>query len=105
MQSVTPLQLKQRIDDGAVPELLDVREPWEFATCRIEGSINIPMSAIVNAHDKLDRHTEKVVICHHGIRSQQVVKYLERIGFAAVLNLEGGIDLWAETVAADMPRY
>ena len=105
MQSVTPLQLKQRMKDGATPELLDVREPWEFATCHIEGSINIPMSDIVNAHAKLDRHLERVVICHYGIRSRQVALFLEHLGFAAVHNLEGGIDLWAETVTADMPRY
>ena len=105
MQSVTPVQLKQRMDDGAVPELIDVREPWEFATCHFEGSINIPMSDIVTSHDKLDRHTEKVIICHYGIRSLQVALYLERLGFESVINLEGCIDLWAETVAPDMPRY
>lgn len=105
MQSVTPQQLKQRLDDGAVPELLDVRDPWEFATCHIEGSINIPMSAIVASHNKLDRHAEKVIICHYGIRSQQVAHYLEEIGFKSVINLEGGIDCWAATVAPDMPRY
>ena len=105
MQSVTPRQLKKMMNDGAVTELLDVREPWEFAICHIEGSINIPMSDIVSLDNRLNRHTEKVVICHHGIRSQQVALYLERAGFDSVINLEGGIDLWAETVAPDMMRY
>jgi len=88
-----------------MPELVDVREPWEFATCHIEGSINIPMSAIVSYHEQLNPHTEKVIICHHGIRSQQVAYFLESLGFASVINLEGGIDMWAETVAPGMPRY
>ena len=88
-----------------MPELVDVREPWEFATCHIEGSINIPMSAIVSNHERLNRRTEKVIICHHGIRSQQVAYFLESLGFASVINLEGGIDMWAETVAPGMPRY
>lgn len=90
---------------GTVPDLIDVREPWEFETCHIEGSINIPLSDIVRDKDKLDRHTEKVIICHHGMRSQQVAQYLESNGFAAVINLEGGIDLWARTVDPGMPQY
>lgn len=90
---------------SAKPELIDVRDPWEFETCRIEGSINIPMSDIVNRQDDLDRHTEKVIICHHGMRSLQVARYLESIGFTSVINLEGGIDLWARTIDPDMPVY
>ena len=105
MQYVTPEQLKQRLAQGAAPELIDVRDPWEFETCRIEGSINIPMSDIVSLHDRLDRQTEKVIICHHGMRSLQVAHFLESNGFAAVINLEGGIDLWARTIDPDMPQY
>lgn len=105
MQEVTPEQLRQRMQAGTVPELIDVREPWEFEVCYIEGSINIPLSDIVSGKDKLDRQTEKVIICHHGIRSQQVARYLEDNGFTAVINLAGGIDLWARTVDPGMPQY
>ena len=105
MQSITPLQLKRNLEDGAAPELVDVREPWEFATCHIEGSINLPMSVIVSQYQRLNPRTEKVFICHHGVRSGQVARFLHSIGFESVINLEGGIDLWAATVAPEMPRY
>ena len=105
MRSITPEQLKRWIDDGKAPELIDVREPWEFEICHILGSINIPMSDIVSTVEKLDKQTEKVVICHHGLRSQQVANYLEFNGFGSIINLEGGLDQWAKTVDPDMPRY
>ena len=105
MQNVTPEQLQQKMASGTKPEIIDVRDPWEFETCRIEGSINIPMSDIVSHQDRLDRHTEKVIICHHGMRSLQVALYLESVGFASVINLEGGIDSWARTIDLDMPVY
>ena len=105
MLNVTPEQLIQRLAQGTAPELIDVRDPWEFETCRIEGSINIPMSDIVSSLDKINRHNEKVIICHHGMRSLYVAQYLESIGFASVINLEGGIDMWARTVDPDMPQY
>jgi rhodanese-related sulfurtransferase len=46
-----------------------------------------------------------VVICHHGIRSQQVALYLDHHGFRQVLNLQGGIDAWARDVEPTMRTY
>ena len=105
MRTVTSPELKRRLEKGDVPELIDVREPWEFEICRIEGSINIPMSDIVRARESLDRQTEKIIICHHGLRSSQVAAFLESIGFEAVVNLEGGIDMWARLVDPAVPTY
>ncbi len=105
MQSITPEQLKQLIDNSNSPELIDIREPWEYETCRIDSSTNLPMSGIVNSHEKLDKKAKNVVICHHGARSLQVTSYLESIGFENVINLEGGIDLWAKTIDPSMPQY
>jgi rhodanese-related sulfurtransferase len=46
-----------------------------------------------------------VVICHHGIRSQQVALFLDHHGFSAVLNLQGGVDAWARDVDPAMAKY
>ena len=74
------------------PLLLDVREPWEFEKCHIEGSELIPMRQIPYSLDKLDPEKPVVLICHHGIRSRQVAFYLEQQGFDQVINLEGGVE-------------
>jgi rhodanese-related sulfurtransferase len=87
------------------PLLLDVREPWEFATCHIAGSTPIPMRDIQQAAATLDKNRETVVICHHGIRSRHVAYYLEHIGFTNVINLEGGVERWAAEVDPSMKRY
>ncbi|HQO29819.1 MAG TPA: rhodanese-like domain-containing protein [Accumulibacter sp.] len=87
------------------PLLLDVREPWEYAICRLAGSQPLPMSALPSNLDRLDRQAETVVICHHGIRSLQVAHFLERKGFASVYNLSGGIDAWADDVDPLMRKY
>jgi rhodanese-related sulfurtransferase len=52
----------------------------------------------------LDPAAETVVICHHGARSAYVTQALERAGFARVLNLEGGLDAYAD-VDESVPRY
>ncbi|TPW13803.1 MAG: rhodanese-related sulfurtransferase, partial [Halothiobacillaceae bacterium] len=46
-----------------------------------------------------------VVICHHGMRSQQAGHYLMQMGFKQVINLVGGIDAWAREVDTTTPTY
>lgn len=87
------------------PVLLDVREPVEFDICRIEGSQLMPMATVPSRLPDLDPDAEIVVICHHGGRSAQVCMFLERQGFARVVNLAGGVAAWAAQVDPSMPRY
>jgi rhodanese-related sulfurtransferase len=87
------------------PLLLDVREPWEYAICRLPDSLSMPMRFLPERIGELDRRNNTVVICHHGIRSLRVAHFLERQGFAAVHNLSGGIDAWANDVDPLMRKY
>jgi rhodanese-related sulfurtransferase len=87
------------------PLLLDVREPWEFRLCRIEGSKLIPMGQLPASIRELDPDRETVVICHHGIRSRQVAMFLDYQGFSNVINLAGGVDAWAHDVDRQMATY
>jgi rhodanese-related sulfurtransferase len=87
------------------PMLLDVREPWEFEVCHIDGSINIPMGQVSQQLEQLQTASEVVVICHHGVRSQQVIGFLQPQLTAELVNLDGGVDAWARAIDADMPVY
>lgn len=87
------------------PLLLDVREPWEFRICQIQGSQLIPMGQLPAALNALDPDRETVVICHHGIRSRQVCMYLDYQGFSSVINLAGGVAAWAQDVDHQMATY
>ena len=107
MTQITPQLLQQWLADTGRkrPVLLDVREPWEYQTCRIEGSTLAPMNTIPARAQELDPDTETVVICHHGARSFQVAVFLERNGFSNLYNLQGGVNAWANQVEPTMPRY
>ncbi|MGD8207867.1 MAG: rhodanese-like domain-containing protein [Thiohalocapsa sp.] len=107
MEQIRPRQLEALLarEGGDAPLLLDVREPWELEICRIEGAERIPMRRIPASLHQLEPDRPVVVICHHGIRSQQVALYLERQGFSQVYNLQGGVDGWARDVDPTMPTY
>lgn len=91
------------------PLLLDVREAWEFALAaiRLEGAhtLHVPMGQVPQRLAELDPAQPILCICHHGMRSAQVVAFLERAGFVSVYNLAGGIDAWSTQVDAGVPRY
>jgi rhodanese-related sulfurtransferase len=103
-ETIAPRELKDRLDAGDRPELLDVRELWEFKLARIEGSRLVPMGELAERVSELDPQAETVVICHHGTRSAYVTPALDRAGFRKTLNLEGGLDAYAD-VDESVPRY
>lgn len=105
MRSITPRDLKSRLDRGESLALVDVREPGEYAICALPGSRLIPMDEILRRISELDPDVETVVVCHHGIRSAHVIAHLEPRGFSKLLNLRGGIDAWAREVDPSMKTY
>ena len=107
MQHMTAAELAGWIADTARPQplLLDVRESWEFETCKIAGARLIPMNTIAARHGELATDAPIVCICHHGARSMQVAAFLEQKGFTQVTNLTGGIHGWAQQVDPSMPTY
>jgi rhodanese-related sulfurtransferase len=91
---------------GKGARLIDVREPWEFATARIEGSEPMPMGDVPSrAHQELDPEERLVVVCHHGIRSMNVTVWLRNQGYEQAQSLRGGIDAWSVEVDPAVSRY
>ena len=111
MQSLTPTELAAlRAAEGpSAPVLLDVREPWELALARITWpgarTLDIPMMQVPARLPDIDRSRPVVCICHHGMRSAQVVAFLLRQGYDSVYNLTGGVDAWSRDVDATVARY
>ncbi|MEQ1742463.1 MAG: rhodanese-like domain-containing protein [Candidatus Nitrotoga sp.] len=107
MQTLTAPDLAAWLSDKTrdKPVLLDVREPWEFQTCHIDGALSTPMNTIPDRLSELDPEQAIVCICHHGMRSMQIAVFLEQNGFTHVSNLTGGVHAWAQQVENTMPTY
>ncbi|MES2071509.1 MAG: rhodanese-like domain-containing protein [Pseudomonadota bacterium] len=107
MQHITATELAGWLADKEKnpPVLLDVREPWEHETCHISGVVLMPMQSVPARINELDPDATIVCVCHHGGRSMQVADFLERSGYAKVINLTGGVHAWAQQVDATMPTY
>ena len=103
---ITPEAVKLAADANAPFTLLDVREPWEFETARIDGATLIPMGEIPSrAHQELDPEAHIIVYCHHGVRSMNVTAWLRQQGFEKAQSMAGGIDAWSRSVDGKVPMY
>jgi rhodanese-related sulfurtransferase len=103
--SISPQELKSRLDKGENVVLLDVREEWENSLAKIEGSLLIPLGTLPQSVEKLDKNAEIIAYCHHGMRSADATQFLLQQGFPSVKNLVGGIDAWSVQVDPAVPRY
>ena len=103
--TITPKELKTRLDNGEQLVLLDVREQWEFDLAKLNGSTLIPLGTLPNSIGNLNRDSEIIAICHHGMRSADATNFLIQQGFSNVKNLVGGIDAWSAQVDHSVPRY
>ena len=98
---------------GTAPVVLDVRELWELQIASVtpEGFVllHVPMQSLPARLTELKATYAEdqpiVCLCHHGIRSQQVANYLIRNGFTNVVNLDGGIEAWAQQLDTRIAQY
>jgi rhodanese-related sulfurtransferase len=102
---ISPAEAAALLGSGKA-RLIDVREPWEFATARVAGSVEMPMGDVpARAHQELDPDERLVVMCHHGVRSMNVTVWLRGQGFEQAQSVRGGIDAWSLEVDPKMARY
>ena len=87
--------------------LLDVRAPWEHELADIEGSVLVPLPALLSdaAVETLPKTAEIVVYCHLDVRSQYAREVLLQSGWQNVLFVEGGIEAWSRQIDSGVSRY
>lgn len=105
---ITPAEAALRLQHRNQAVLIDVREPEEFAVAQVPGAQLIPMQSVPAELQRLEGladERELLVICHHGVRSLQVVQWLREQGVENCFSISGGIDRWSSDVDTDVPRY
>lgn len=98
-------QLKERLDSGEKPIIIDVREPNEYQIARLDDTLLIPLGDLPLRYYEIPREGPVVVHCKMGGRSRQAVDFLKSMGYSNVVNLAGGIDAWSRDIDPTVPTY
>lgn len=102
---LTPRALAARLAAGDPLDLVDVREPVEWAIARLPGARLSPLSAFEAAVPTFPRDRDVVLYCKAGLRSAKAARMLLAAGYTRVWSMSGGILRWADEVDPAMPRY
>ena len=107
IQQIHPLEVKAKLDSTEPMLLLDVRQPEEYAICKLANSQLIPLGELPRRIEEVEIEpgTLIVVYCHHGVRSLSGAKVLTQAGVPNVVSLAGGIEAWSVLVDPTVPRY
>ncbi|HEX3589714.1 MAG TPA: adenylyltransferase/sulfurtransferase MoeZ [Pseudonocardiaceae bacterium] len=105
--TITPLELKQKIDAHDNFVLVDVREPHEYEIVKIPGSVLIPKDRILSgeALSELPQDRQIVLHCKSGARSAEALAALHQAGFGDAVHVGGGVLAWAREVDPSLPTY
>ena len=105
---ISPTDAKTRLSISNKTILVDVREPEECALAHLGTAEYIPMGGIPAALPRLQEladGADLLVLCHHGVRSLQVVAWLRERGLENCYSVAGGIDRWSRETDPRIPRY
>ena len=98
VQSVTAIELKNKLDIGENVFLIDVREHYEHQEFNIGGTL-IPLNTIFENISLINKENQVVIYCQKGIRSQIAIQRLQqKFGFENLINLQGGMDAWKKSI-------
>ena len=98
MKNISVEELKARMDSGETLNIIDVREPAEYAEYNI-GAKLLPLGQIMGMQlESIDdlKDQEIILHCKAGMRSMQACVVLEQAGFTNVVNVVGGMNDWRQ---------
>jgi adenylyltransferase/sulfurtransferase len=105
VKEIDVFELHQLIENGDDFQLIDVREPYEYAIANINGNL-FPLGNITEFAPKISRERKVVVHCRSGVRSAKAIRQLEQeFGFNNLYNLKGGILAYAKEVDQSLATY
>ena len=87
---------------GALSLVVDVRNPREWASKHIEGSLNLPLNHLQERIDEIPRDKRIAIHCAGGYRSSIAASILQQYGITNMVEIAGGLAAWE---AADLPVF
>jgi rhodanese-related sulfurtransferase len=98
MNIITPQELKQKIDNKDVFQLIDVREDYQFEEYNL-GGINIPLAQVFSNLDKIDKDKPVVFICNSGRKTKAILHTIKRklnLNHENLFSVKGGLPGYLE---------
>lgn len=94
MKFIKPREAEALLSTGGI-DLVDVREPAEWATGHLPGARHVPLGTLKTDPKTALPRDSVLFVCAKGGRSQTAGRIAEELGLTTVYSLDGGTDGWA----------
>jgi rhodanese-related sulfurtransferase len=94
MDTITPAEVKKRLEQGEKLDIIDVREEEEVAQGMIPGAIHIPLMQVPERLSEIPQRGETILVCRSGNRSGRAYDYLTAQGLTRLKSMSGGMMDW-----------
>lgn len=93
---MTGEELRQRMDAGSAPLVVDVRSGREYRAGHVPGAVHLPFQQAFFKHDQLPHSPDAAVVlyCEHGPRAYIARLGLQLAGFERLMLLRGHMSRW-----------
>ncbi|MEX2671804.1 MAG: MBL fold metallo-hydrolase [Phycisphaeraceae bacterium] len=100
LRTISVHDLRDQLQDGQRPTVLDVRTDSEWTSGHIENALHIHGGVLQNHLDEVPSDQPLAVVCGSGYRAAIAASFLQRAGYENVMNVLGGMTAWQ---AAKLP--
>ncbi|MDR2342686.1 MAG: molybdopterin-synthase adenylyltransferase MoeB [Campylobacteraceae bacterium] len=106
VEEISAEELKNRLENKEAVNIIDIREPHEYAIAKLPNSKIIPLGQVVRRMEEIDPKNDTIFVCKVGTRSVYAIRALKEAGFEGrLLNLKNGVLAWAQNVDKEMAVY
>ena len=102
--TISLAELKNKLSAGEKLNIVDVREPAEYAFGHLKDAVSIPAGELDDHLHTLDPSNEYMVVCRTGSRSDRVCQALAEQGFTNVKNVVPGMAEWTDEVESSIHK-
>ena len=93
-ESITPMEVKEKMEKRDDFVLLDVRSLAEYEAIRLEGAVLIPLGKLRSRLSELPKDKEIITFCKISLRGYEAALILQSAGFKNIKVMDGGIVMW-----------
>ncbi len=94
IETISPQQAQALMKEGA--KMVDVREPAEWETVRVESSTLVPLGQVTADPKKAALAPKVLLLCHSGRRAKVAADAMKELPNIKLFVIEGGITAWQE---------
>ncbi len=90
-EHISVAQVAEQLGDVVVA---DIRDAGSFQAGHIEGAVNLSNDNLAEFMENTPKTKPVVVVCYHGVSSQQAAQFLVGQGYEQVYSMDGGFEGW-----------